>query len=98
MKCSIPGFYKSWMKYLKGRLAKQYIKHITQNWSKEPFAKGAYASDFTAPKTIAKLQEPIDNRLYFAGDAYTDGTDWGNVHNAISSARQCVEMILEEKQ
>ncbi len=85
-------------KIFEGKASKQYIKHITQNWSKEPFAKGAYASDFTTPKTLAKLREPVDNRLYFAGDAYTDGTDWGNVHNAISSARQCVEMMLKAKQ
>ncbi|MDN5213027.1 FAD-dependent oxidoreductase [Fulvivirgaceae bacterium BMA12] len=81
-----------------GRATKYYIKHITQNWSKEPFAKGAYASDFTDPETLATLRESVNNKLYFAGDAYTDGTDWGNVHNAIYSARQCVEMILKENQ
>ncbi len=81
-----------------GKASRYYSKHIMQNWSKAPFAKGAYVSDFTGPKTLAKLQEPIDNKLYFAGDAYTDGSDWGNVHNAIHSARQCVETMIKEHQ
>ncbi len=76
-----------------GKASKHYIKHIKQNWLEEPFAKGAYVSDYTQPKTVAKLQRPIEGKVYFAGDAYTDGSDWGNVHNAIQSAKQCVENL-----
>ncbi|WP_422858485.1 flavin monoamine oxidase family protein [Flagellimonas sp. S174] len=89
-------FLKELDQIFEGKATKYYMKHLTQNWSKEPFAMGAYASDFTKPEALATLQEPIDNKLYFAGDGYTDGTDWGNVHNAIHSAKQCVEMILKE--
>ncbi|MEM6541882.1 MAG: FAD-dependent oxidoreductase [Bacteroidota bacterium] len=85
-------------KIFEGKASKYFIKHITQNWSKEPFAKGAYPSDFNTPRALATLREPIRYKLYFAGDAYTDGTDWGHVHNAIYSARQCVEMMLKENQ
>ena len=77
-----------------GQASRYYINHITQNWSTEAFAKGAYVSDYTTPKTIAQLQTPIDNKLFFAGDAYTNGYDWGNVHNAIASATQCTKEIL----
>ncbi|MEM8508676.1 MAG: FAD-dependent oxidoreductase [Bacteroidota bacterium] len=94
----ISQFLKELDKIFEGKASKYFIKHITQNWSKEPFAKGAYPSDFNTPRALATLREPIRNKLYFAGDAYTDGTDWGHVHNAIYSARQCVEMILKENQ
>ena len=77
-----------------GKASRNYIKHMTHNWSTAAYAKGAYVSDFTAPRTIAKLQEPIEDKIHFAGDAYTDGTNWGNVHDAIRSAKQCVDTIL----
>ena len=77
-----------------GQASKYYIKHITQDWSKEPFARGAYANDYAEPRMLKLLQEPVEEKLFFAGDAYTDGHDWGNVHNAIQSAIQSVNQIV----
>ncbi|MGD1842829.1 MAG: flavin monoamine oxidase family protein [Thermonemataceae bacterium] len=85
---------KEFDKIFDGQASRTYLKHITQNWSNEPFIKGAYISDYSAPKNVAQLQTPVDNKLYFAGDAYTNGYDWGNVHNAIHSATQSVNKIL----
>jgi monoamine oxidase len=78
-----------------GKASDSYMKHISQNWSAEPFSKGAYVSDYTKPKTIKQLQKPVNNQLFFAGDAYTNGADWGNVHNAIHSAQNCVHTMLK---
>ncbi len=83
-------------KIFEGKASQNYIKHITQNWEKAPFAKGAYVSDYTEPQMISRLQETMEHKIYFAGDAYTDGSDWGNVHNAVQSAKQCVKSLIKE--
>ncbi|MEM1321720.1 MAG: NAD(P)/FAD-dependent oxidoreductase [Bacteroidota bacterium] len=79
-----------------GQASRYYINHITQNWSEEGYAQGAYVSDYTAPRDIARLRKPIADKLFFAGDAYTQGYDWGNVHNAIASAKLCVNELLND--
>ncbi|MEM9857766.1 MAG: FAD-dependent oxidoreductase [Bacteroidota bacterium] len=71
-----------------------YVKHIVQDWSKEPHVESAYLSDHEKPKTIQRLQKSVDDKVFFAGDCYTSGVDWGNVHNAVESAKQSVNEIL----
>ncbi|WKN42071.1 flavin monoamine oxidase family protein [Tunicatimonas pelagia] len=77
-----------------GQASRYYLKHMTQHWSKEPFAQGAYVSDYTERGVFKYLRAPVEDKLFFAGDAYTDGYDWGNVHNAIQSAAHSVNQIL----
>ena len=79
-----------------GKASQNYIEHISQNWKAAPFAKGAYVSDFTEPKLISKLQKTVADKIYFAGDAYTNGSDWGHVHNSIQSAKACVNDLTKE--
>jgi monoamine oxidase len=71
-----------------------YVKHILQNWNAEPYAQGAYVIDDENWRVVRTLGESVDNRLFFAGDAYTDGEDWSSVHTAARSARRAVEEIL----
>ncbi|MEO0338293.1 MAG: FAD-dependent oxidoreductase [Bacteroidota bacterium] len=77
-----------------GKASATYIKHIFQNWNEEPFAKGAYATDHENWRTIRTLGESIDSKLFFAGDAYTDGSDWGSVHAAARSAKRAIEELV----
>lgn len=78
-----------------GAASQHYIKHTVQNWTEEPFIQGAYLSDH-APRSIPKtLAQTIDQKIYFAGDAYTNEGDWGAVHNATRSAAATVKHILE---
>lgn len=79
---------------LAGQASPRYLRHIAQHWADEPFIKGAYVNDHADWRMVARLGEPISERLYFAGDAYTDGEDWGHVHNAIESARVAVDRLL----
>ena len=44
-----------------------------------------------------KLGKSVDQRLFFAGDAYTDGMDWGSVHTAIYSAKEQLTLSLITK-
>jgi len=76
-----------------GRASKTYIKHVVQNWSKEPFIEAAYLAD-DAPSYISTvLASPLDQKVYFAGDAYVAGDDWSGVHTAIQSAKHAVANI-----
>lgn len=52
-----------------------YIKHISQNWNKEPFINGAYVYDHESWRTMRKLGKSVHNKVFFAGAAYTDGCD-----------------------
>lgn len=78
-----------------GAATKYYVKHISQNWSKEPFVRQAYLADKARPKTSRVLSKPIDDKVYFAGDAYTSINDWSAVHVAVKSAKDAVSTILE---
>lgn len=70
-----------------------YAKHITQNWNSEPFIKSGYITDEADADVIRILGESIDDKVYFAGGAYTDGEDWVSVHAAARSAKSVVEAI-----
>ena len=70
-----------------------YIKHITQNWNNEPFIKGGYLTNYANWKAVKELGKSISDKIYFAGSEYTDGEDWGSVHNAAKSAKNVVKKI-----
>lgn len=70
-----------------------YIKHIEQNWSSEPFSQGAYLNDHENWREVRELSKTVADKLYFAGEAYTLGEDWGSVHNAAEAAKRAVDEI-----
>ncbi|MEM7206344.1 MAG: NAD(P)/FAD-dependent oxidoreductase [Pseudomonadota bacterium] len=76
-----------------GEATPNYVQHIFQNWNAEPFANGAYIMDEEDWRRVRTLGESVNGRLYFAGDAYTDGSDWSSVHTAARSARKAVDDI-----
>ncbi|MEM1318816.1 MAG: FAD-dependent oxidoreductase [Bacteroidota bacterium] len=77
-----------------GKASTNYVKHIFQNWNEEPFANGAYVYDEEDWRKVRTLGESVDNKLFFAGDAYTDGEDWSSVHAAARSAIKAVEELV----
>lgn len=70
-----------------------YVKHISQNWNKEPFIKAGYMTDHADWRTVRKLGSSVADKIYFAGGAYTNGDDWVSVHAAAQSAKQAVAEI-----
>lgn len=70
-----------------------YVKHIVQNWSDEPHIEGAYLNDHEDWRTVQMLGEPIGDKIYFAGEAYTSGLDWGDLHAAARAAKVAVDKI-----
>ena len=77
-----------------GLATKYFVKHRVQNWNTEPFIRSAYLADVADSSIPPILARPVDNKIYFAGEAYTQGDDWGGVHNAAASARAAVEALV----
>lgn len=77
-----------------GKASASYIKHMSQNWNAEPYANGAYVLDYERPRNFRRLAESINDKVYFAGDAYTDGSDWSSVHTAARSAKVAVDELV----
>lgn len=70
-----------------------YLGHVTQNWSEEPFIKGGYLSDYADWKKVRELSTPIEQKIFFAGGEYTDGEDWVSVHTAALSAKKAINEL-----
>ncbi len=76
-----------------GQATPRFRKIITQDWSGEPFIGGAYVQDHESWKRVRELGRPVGERLFFAGEAYTDGEDWGAVHDAALAAKRVVDQL-----
>lgn len=77
-------------------LESKLIDGFTHDWHHDPFSIGAYSymgvGSADAPGELAK---PLDSRLYFAGEATSNG-HWGTVHGAIESGIRAAREILAE--
>lgn len=67
----------------------------THNWSRDPFSRGAYSFVAAGEETTAgKLRIPIQNTLFFAGEATADGAEVGTVHGALASGLRAAREVL----
>jgi monoamine oxidase len=65
------------------------------NWKADPFSRGAYAYKTVHSNEVSKiLSQPIENTIYFAGEAYYDGPEMGTVEAALGSGEQNSEKIV----
>jgi monoamine oxidase len=67
---------------------------LRTNWHKDPFTLGAYSFNALgmAEKTREQLTQPVNEQLYFAGEA-TNQDDWGTVHGAYLSGLRASRQI-----
>ena len=77
-----------------GQASANYVKHIFQNWNAEPHINAAYLFDHEDWRRVRTLGTSVNDKLYFAGEAYTDGEDWGSVHTAARAAKRAVEEMV----
>lgn len=65
------------------------------DWHADPFARGAYSyalvGGLEARRTLA---EPVENTLYFAGEAANYEGHGGTVHGALASGRRAARLML----
>lgn len=64
------------------------------NWASDPFALGAYAyKTVETSGAIEILAKPVDDVVYFAGEAYHTGPEMGTVEAALASGLVAAERI-----
>jgi monoamine oxidase len=65
------------------------------NWSQDPFAKGGYSYSMVGSTQAQKLfNEPIDDTIFFAGEAFYDGPSPGTMEAALVSGKNVAERIM----
>jgi monoamine oxidase len=82
-----------------GKATQYYVQYHVQNWSKEPYIQAAYSynyDDFW--ESIGVMQQPIDNRIYFAGEYLSEDQHISTVHGAALSGRRSVQQIIGDRQ
>ncbi len=79
-----------------GKATENYVKHLIQNWSSEPYIQGAYSYSFKESQfdVVEKLKEPIAAKIFFAGEALSIENQ-ATVHGACESAYSQVAAMLE---
>lgn len=65
------------------------------DWHADPYSRGGYAwVPAGAADALRVLGMPVENTLYFAGEAVTPNGHTGTVHGAIASGRRAAAAIL----
>jgi monoamine oxidase len=79
-----------------GKATVNYVKHIIQNWSKEPYIQGAYSYSFAGNQKniVSTISTPILNRIYFAGEALSIENQ-AMVHGACQSAYSMIAKMMK---
>jgi monoamine oxidase len=68
----------------------------THNWHTDPFARGAYSYiPVGGMDAVQTLAAPIEDTLFFAGEATNTDGHTGTVHGAIATGRRAAREILE---
>ncbi len=78
-------------KVFDGQASKYYMRHIVQNWTNETYIRGAYSHLKGNPK---KMGAPIDNKIFFAGEAMNKHRHPIAVHSACESAYTAIDEIF----
>lgn len=68
---------------------------IIQDWSKVPYIEGAYSYQKVGGKGArTKIIKPIDNKLFFGGEAFNTSGHFATVHGAMESAERMVNEFV----
>jgi monoamine oxidase len=74
------------------------VDHHWHNWSADPFTRGAYSYvPVGGLDAEAALAEPIDNTLFFAGEATNAQGHSGTVHGALATGFRAAREILDRR-
>jgi monoamine oxidase len=67
------------------------------NWKNDPWTKGAYSYALPGYKLAKEIyRKPIDNRIYFSGEAGYDGPHPGTVEAAVVSGLETARKLLSD--
>jgi monoamine oxidase len=76
-------------------IEERLLNHYTTNWIADPFTRGAY-SYATLDTHWAKdvLAKPLEQTLYFAGEALYNGTEAGTVEGALANGIEVTRKMI----
>lgn len=80
-----------------GAVVPEPVAVCRTGWSLDPFALGSYSfiAVGSSPADLAALAEPVDDRLFFAGEA-TNPTQWAVAHGAyVSGLREAARITRD---
>jgi monoamine oxidase len=79
----------------RARIDDQLIDSHSHNWHADPFARGAYSYvTVGAMDAVRALATPVEDTLFFAGEATNSDGATGTVHGAIATGRRAAHQIL----
>jgi monoamine oxidase len=82
----------------KSRIEPQLSAAYFHDWNSDPFSRGAYSYVKVGGEGCQRtLSSPIDNTLFFAGEATDISGHNGTVHGAIASGKRAAEEILKRR-
>ena len=78
-----------------GKASSNFIKAHVENWTTHPFIRGAYSySSVGIGNSRSIAAQPIENKVFFAGEAMNTDGHHQTVHGAMEAANKSVEQIL----
>ena len=91
------GGFLPWMSHAESNTP-QLVGYLRTNWSRDPYALGSYSHISTHAKRSdhAALAAPINDRLYFAGEAANPKRN-SSVHAALETGYSVAAKILDGK-
>ncbi|MEZ4805602.1 MAG: NAD(P)/FAD-dependent oxidoreductase [Bacteroidia bacterium] len=92
------AFIKNEWKDLIGEdAANSIVDHKFKFWSKDPYIQGTFSYFKVGGNENSRqiLAKPIDNKVFFAGEAYNTGKNSGTVQGAMETADIVSKSILE---
>jgi monoamine oxidase len=70
---------------------------LVGNWRHDPYSKGAYSySMVESAKALKLFNTPIQDTIFFAGEAFYNGPSPGTVEAALVSAKNAVGKIINQ--
>ena len=85
------------MKVRTDDLARLLEAEYIHDWQSDPFSRGAYSyGKVGADGAQEALASPVENTLFFAGEATDTGGHNGTVHGAVASGVRAAREILAE--
>ncbi|MFT3704970.1 MAG: FAD-dependent oxidoreductase [Agriterribacter sp.] len=75
-------------------LRNQLSAHQICFWQNQPFVKGGYSYQTITSSAAKKiLSEPVEGKIFFAGEGIYDGESQGTVEAALQSGKGVAEKI-----
>ena len=82
-----------------GQASPSYRRHVAHNWSTSPYVRGSYAGVASEvskeAEFLAKMREPLDDKVYFAGEALSDDNA-STVPGAMQTGYAAIRVLLAQ--